>query len=491
MEENTVKQKRKFDLASYGVVVGFLCIEVLAFISFYLGHSFLLYGILSAVLVILLVLVTIRQINKDGVATFAFFAFPLFVFGLLTGLNALIQYVNKTDLISGLEAAEAVFVPLALTFLAISGFLSAYIEKFKIKTAMLVIYGALGLFVFINLIITMVYYVPFYTLIYKNSYIFFAGEPSKLPIGSMAYMLFGFQIQEVTLEYWTLFPSILLTSVIPLFFIKYKENRREFVIYAVLSGIAFLSLLFTISKVTLITDFILVCGIAIIILCAKIHKTRQIFDMMMIVVGVVFLTTWIVLFLLAQTNWTALNGLRNAFANNAILNRLFIGNRYAAKISIVLADLFAYGNNGFVKLFGCPIGGYIGSIELQESNIWIFDILLSSGLFGAMFFVLALVIGIRRLFKYINRGSDEEYVRYLIAGYVLGFLVISLLLLDIRPLVNSNGYLSHFFTSSPLLITIFLLGYAYNKSLSIPSEKKEESNKEVKVEENDDEILSL
>ena len=88
MEEETKQaQPKKLNLASYGTVVGFLCMEVLAFISFYLGQSFLLYGILSIVLLLLLVLVTLRQIKKEGLASYAFLIFPILVFGLLTALS--------------------------------------------------------------------------------------------------------------------------------------------------------------------------------------------------------------------------------------------------------------------------------------------------------------------------------------------------------------------------------------------------------------------
>lgn len=228
METENRPAKKKFDFTSYAVVVGFLCLEVLAFISFYLGHSFILYGSLSIVLAILLGLVTYRQINKDGIASFAFFLFPLFVFGLLTCLSNF-SYGS----IGAPGVAETVFVPIGMIFISLSGFLSAYTKGFKIRLAMIVIYSALALFVFINLLITMIYYVPFYTLIYRNSYIFYDGKPSALPIGAMAYMLFGFQVKQVTLEYWTLFPSLLLTAVIPLFFLDRKAYKREFIIYAV------------------------------------------------------------------------------------------------------------------------------------------------------------------------------------------------------------------------------------------------------------------
>ena len=491
MENSENIKKKKFDLTSYGIVVGFLAMEVLAFFSFYLGHSFILYGILSIVLAILLVLVTLRQINKDGVATFAFFLFPLFVFGLLTALSPF----NASSL-GHISMPETVFIPIALTFIAIAGFLTGYIEKFKIRIALLIVYGALALFVLINLILTMVYYVPFYTLTYKNSYIFYEGRPSALPIGKMAYMLFGFKATEVTLEYWSLFPSILLTCVIPLFFIKYKENRREFILYAVMAFIAFLSLLFTISKITLISDVVLILGIALIVVAGKFKQTRSIFNTMMITLGAILLLAFIIMFFLAQN----LNsGFAKIFTGNALLNRLFVANRFSSKIIIIFQDLLS-SKYGFFKLFGAavdvmsfepfyPPNGVIQTV----SGLWLFDNILTSGLFGAIFFLFALVLGIRRLFIYIGRYQEEDATKYTISGYVLGFLIISLLLLDVRPLVNSDR-LFPFFMSAPLLIVIFLISYVFNKTLSLP--KKEKANEEVKIEvikeeEKEDEIIAL
>lgn len=492
MEQTEQPKKKKFDLTSYGVVVGFLCMEVLAFISFYLGHSFILYGSISAALAILLVLVTFRQINKDGVATFAFFLFPLFVFGLLTALSPF-----NSSSYGHITTAETVFIPIALTFISICGFLTGYIEKFKMKTALLIIYGALAIFVLINLIITMVYYVPFYTLIYRNSYIFYNGKPSALPIGSMAYMLFGFQAAEVKVEYWSLFPSLLFTSVIPLFFIKYKENRREFILYAVYAFVAFISLLFTISRVSLITDFVLVMGIAVIVLAGKIRKSRPILDGAMIAIGALLLIGCILLFFLAQS---ATSSFRKLFEGNSLLSRLFISNRFAAPALTIFQDLLN-AKYSFFKLFGAAVDVFSfdpyyppnGVVQIV-SGIWLFDNIITSGLFGAIFFLVTLVLGIRRMFMYIGRYNEEDSVKYTIAGYVLGFLVISLLLLDVRPLVNSDR-LFPFFTSAPLLIVIFLLSYTFNRSLTLPAVKKnkkaEEPVKEEKEGEEDEEILVL
>ena len=470
MENSENTKKKKFDLTSYGIVVGFLAMEVLAFFSFYLGHSFILYGILSAVLAVLLILVTLRQINKDGIATFAFFLFPLFVFGLLTALSPF----NASSL-GKISTAETVFIPIALTFIALSGFLTGYIEKFNIKMTLLIIYGALALFVLINLIITMVYYVPFYTIIYKNSYIFYEGKPSALPIGKMAYMLFGFKATEVKIEYWSFFPSMLLTAVIPLFFIKYKENRRDFILYAVMAGIAFLSLLFTISRITLISDIILVLGIAIIVIAGKFIKSRPVLNVIMISIGIIALLFITIMFFIAQD---LSSGFAKIFTSNSFLNRLFVANGLSNRIILVFQDLLN-AKYGFFKLFGAAVD--VMSFEpfyppngvIQKlSGFWMFDNIITSGLFGAIFFMFALVLGVRRLFIYIGRFKEDDSVKYTIAGYTLGFLVISLLLLEVRPLVNSDRMFP-FFISAPLLVVIFLLSYVFNKTLSLPKKSKE------------------
>ena len=488
MEANQT-QKRQFDFKDYGTVIGFLCLEVLAFIGFNLGHSFLLFAILSLVLAALLVVVTFRQIKKDGLTTYLFFLFPLVIFGILTALNGFNYYS-----IGAIGIANSIFVPIGLLGIGLSGFLTSYLKQFKIKYALLVTYVALGIFVLINLFITMIYYVPFYPLRYTNYYIFYNGRPSPVSIDEMAYMLYGFQIKEVSLTYWTLYPSILLTAVIPLFFLKYKENKKEFLIYAGLSFLAFLSLLFTMSKVTLISDLILVLGIALIVVGAKFKGTRSILNVMMITLGVIMLVIILIMFVNAQTNWGFTSGIRNAISGNSLLNRLFNTNRIAKPIDTIFQDLFTT-----FKLFGCPVGGsfldYPNNVAQVLSNIWLFDNLMSSGLFGAFFFLAGLVIGIRRLFKYLNKGTDEDYIKYLIAGLVLGFLVISLILFDNYPLINSDS-MAPFYTSAPLMLCIFFLGYTFNHTLQLNEKPHQEpilelEKEDIVEEEKEDETISI
>ncbi len=466
MNEQT-QTKKKFNFASYGAVVAFLCLEILAFISFNLGHSFVLYGSLSLALGLILLLVTFRQIKMDGISSFAFFLFPILIYGVLTALSTFSRYS-----LGYLSTAEVVFIPIALTFISLAGYLTSFIERFKIRNALIVIYGALAIFVAINLLATMIYFKPFYTLIYQNSYTFYAGRPSVVPIGTMAYMLYGFSFLEVSVDYWTFFPSILLTAVIPLFFMKYKDNKKEFVLYLVFTLIAFISLLFTITKFTLICDLILIVVITCIILCGKFIKTRKVIDWL-IIIGLGLILLIIILLFVISNSWGS--GLKNLFAQNALLNRIFISNRFAAKFSTIMKDMFSSW-----KLFGCYIGdqsyNYPNFESQVVSNSWLFDNIMSSGIFGALFFLFALVIGIRRMFKYFKNSNDSLVYKLSMFGFVIGTLVIGIFNYDVTPLINSDS-LSPFFTSTPLLISLFLMAYAFAKSNKL-ADKLEDTIKE-------------
>lgn len=471
MAEQTTT-KKKFDFASYGIVVAFLCLEVLAFLGLSLGHSFILYGSLSLALALLLLLVTFRQIKKDGIATFAFFLFPLFIYGLLSALST---FVTVSDGAIGL--ANGIFIPIALTFISLSGYLVSNIKGFDIQKALLVIYGSLAVFVLVNLIITMIYYVPFYTLIYKDYYIFYDGKPSAAPIGSTAYMLFGFQVLEVSVRYWSLFPTMLTTAAIALFFIKYKENKKVFIAYAVFAALGLISLLFTVNKYALISDFLLLVVMAGIIVFAKIPQSRNIIKYIIYVGLGLFLILSIVMFINAQT-WGWVSGIKNAIASNSLLNRLFNTNFLVTGINAILWESLNLG-----KIFGSFVGVVAGTgygVNQQLAGTWIFDNVLTSGIFGAIFFDFALFIGLRQMMKYWKNSKDLDVNKYLIMGFVITLFVICGILYDGTPLINSNN-LFPIYMFAPFLIALFLISYTFKEEKAVESQNEEKE--EVKYEE--------
>ncbi len=446
--------KKIFNASTYALVVAFLCLEVLAFISFSLAQNYILWGSLSLALAILLFLVTFRQIKKDGVANFAYFLFPLFVYGLLSALSPFVTQSN-----GAIGIANGVFIPITFTFIALCGFFSGHIKGFDLQKVFLVVYGALAVYVLINFIATMVYYVPFYTLIYSNSYIYFDGRPSSVPIGQTAYALFGFEILEVSLVYWSLFPSILLSSCIGLFFIKYKNNKKLFLTYLSFTIMGGICLLFTISKESLIGDLVLILSLGLIVLAMKFKKSHKPIKITLLVLLILFLLGCILLALNAQTNWAFLEPMQNAISNNSFLNRLFNTNRFVKPVISILWEMFNFG-----KIFGSFVGyvldAKLGFVEQNLSGYSIFDNLLTSGLFGSLFLILGFVFCIKQMLNYLNKDIDLPVNKWLLVSYVFITLTIVFFAYDGTPLVNAdNLYPVYMFT--PLLISIFLISYTF------------------------------
>ena len=475
--EQTQTAKKKFDFSSYATVVGFLALEVLAFLGFSLGHNLVLYGSLLLALSLLLLLVTFRQIKVEGVSNYAFFLFPIFVFGLLSALSIFVKYSTGS-----IGTLNSVFTPIALTFAGLSGFFVSHIKGFDLQKVFLVIYGALALFVLINLIITMTYFVPFYSIRYRNSYLFYDGKLLKtfedniaygdnVTIGNTAYMLFGFEAVQVSLVYWSLFPLILCASSIALFYIDRKKNKKVFLTYLAFAILGGLSLLLTISKYTLLGDMMLVFSMALIITFLKVKKSRKPIKIGLVVLSILFVIGFMIMFLNSQTNWGWTSGIRNAIAGNKLLDHVFNTNFYVMRIYSVLCDLFTQSH-----IFGAPVGsgtGAFGETYVRPSNSWFVDNFLTSGVFGALFFLFALYIGIRQMVKYYKKSPEKEVNKALLFAYVLGTLAITLVAYCSIPITNANN-LYPIYMFAPFLIVIFLISYTF-----MPVEQPKEVVKEV------------
>lgn len=460
--------KKKFDFASYEIVVAFLCLEVLAFLGFSLGHNYVLYGSLSIALVILLLLVTFRQIKKDGIASFAFFLFPIFIYGLLSALST---FVTTSD--GAIGITNGVFIPITLTFISLAGYLVSNVKGFDIQKALLVIYGSLAVFVLVNLITTMIYYVPFYTIIYKDYYIFYEGKPSVAPIGSTAYMLFGFQMLEVSVRYWSLFPTLLTTAAVALFFINPKQNTKVFITYAAFAFLGFISLLFTINKYAIISDFLLINVMALVVLFVKFRVARPIIRTFITIGLVIFFILCIIMFINAQT-WGWVSGFKQLIAKFDLTNKLFNTNFLVTDINAILWECLNLG-----KIFGSFVGIVAGTgygVNQQLAGTWIFDNILTSGIFGAIFFDFALFISIKQMVKYCQNSKDLPVNKALIFGFVFTLFVICGILYDGTPLINSNN-LFPIYMFAPFLIALFLISYTFKEEKAVESQPEEKEEK--------------
>ncbi len=449
--------KRKIDFSAFANVVVFFTLEVLAFIAFSLGSSYILFSILSFVLLIFLILVTFRQIKSDGLASFGFFLFPIFIFGVLSALSVF----TKDPMFS--LSGTAFFIPIGMTCFAACGYLVASIKSFSISKALLVIYSALAILVLINLLATMVEFTPFYTLIYRNKFIYYNGDISEVPISEMAFALLGFSISEVSVEYFSLFPSLLLTAVIPLFFLKFKQNKTIFLLYLAYSVLGLFSLLTTVSKTTLVSDALIFVIVLLVLLFAKLNWKGKVLKIVSIIFGSLFLLGLVVLFLNAQEGASGIfASLQDFISGNPILNKLFNGNRFAGSYNKILNALLTTNSTGdFVYLFG-----FYPTYNVPVSNSWLFDSFMTSGIFGVLFFVGFLVLGVRQLLIYYRKSGDNIKDKAMIVAFIFCFFAYSIINFDMTPLIFSRT-LSPIYLSGPFLVTLFLFSYTSFKTLNI------------------------
>lgn len=470
MEQKDIS-KKKFNLKSYGMIVAFLCLEMLAFIGFALGNNFILYGLLAIVIAILLFLVTFRQFKKDGFVSYAIFLFPLVVFSILSAIST-----YPIVSVGAIGLPNAIFIPLTLVFLSLAGFLVSKVHNFETSKMMLVVYGSLAVFVLINLITTMIYYVPFYTLIYKNSFIVYEGKPSPVPIGSMAYMLYGFQFVEVSIYYWRLFPAILSTSVVALFFIDFKNNKKVFAAYATMAFLGIISLIFTVGKVTILTDLFMIVFLAALVISFKVPKSRKIIKYGVFAIGIAFILALILVIINAQSNASFAAGLQNVIASNELLNRLLNTNRFISPINEVLDGLFT----GY-KILGLGIGSFIvpdstGMVVGSETICWFVDSFNTSGIFGALFIAVFVVFAGKKIMEYFNSDCDSQLNKILLIGFIIATLGSMFVGYDSSPLIYYNN-LNPFYMFPPFLIAIFLISYMFGR-VELKTKVQETENKE-------------
>lgn len=441
-----IKPKEK---ANYGALISFFIFQLLAITAFTLANSIIIYSVIAVLFLVLILVVGIKDFKIKQSTDFFIFLIPLFIFAALTAFSAF-SLKNISILIN-------IFSLLGVMSFALIGFLSRKVEGFKISTALLVIYGAIAILVLISFIITMINYVPFYPLIFKGQYFYYNGIPS--PAYTDANQLMGFAFKDVSLEYYSLFSILLFTSVVALRFVSFKENKREFFLYLGFAVLGFLSCLFTLNEMSLITTPIIIVFLLFVTFYPKKDKPMKIakiiFYVLLAIAGIVFL----LFFLNAQESSTALEPLQNLIKSNGVLNKLFNGNRISAAIKQTLSGnltdlLLGYGGNAYL-IFS----------NKMLSNSLIFDSILTSGLIGVIALVAFVVFTIRSLKRYYSISEDSQAQKHLIIAFIGTFFIYSMLSLDSSPETHSL-YIQPATSNAMFLITVFLIGYSYTSRKS-------------------------
>lgn len=462
----SLKQKI-LNLPKYNIVATFFALEVFAFIAFSFGSSFILFGALSLVLLIGLIFFSIKEINVDGISNIAALIFPLIMFVLMTVLGS---YMRAHIYLGDYRLAENIFVPIGILSIALCGYLLSLNNTFKIKTFLIVVLSALAILVLINLFINLINFGPFYSLIYKNYYMYYGGKRSSLPIDKMAYTLEGFKFIEVRMSHYALYPALLLCSSFMLFKTNPKEEKKTFILYSAFTLLALLALLFvpSIYSIFIVVAFIFIDGITI--LYQKVEKSRKPLQYTMYVVIALGSLLFIVM-LINNQSWAS--GIRNIIAGNSLLNRLLNTNRIVSPLNMMLTNVL--GSN-FLGFYGYQISEVVIE-EAHMSGSFFFDTFMTSGVIGVATLSFFLIYGLKSFKNYFLYSSEDSKVKHVLMNFILILYAYSFLFYEGEYGIYYT-VMKPFYMTGPFMISLFIFVYVTSKGKIDQKKVKEAKNNE-------------
>lgn len=466
-EVNQNNKSKKID-SSILFICSFLSLEVLAFVVFGLSNNFIVYAFLGLVLLLGLLFASINELKKKDIISYAYLGFPLIIYSLFLIVS---PFANSDFMSFG----ERVMVPFGLVSFSLCGYLFSYKKSIKLKNVFLAVYIALFLYTIIGFFYTMIQFEPFYGFTYSNAYIFYDGKPSVVPIGKIAYSLMGFKIQEVSLQYFSLYPALLATSCFALLFINPKKETKLFVLYAIFSLVGFLALIFMSNKFVLISLAALLFVLILLSLTFKNVIKISILSKIILVFEILFSVWFVFFFILSQSSLTFLDPLRNVLYNIPFFGKVFSLGRYR----VILDGLFTKN-----KILGCFD---VNNIASSESLL--FDSFSYTGLLGGLAILFIMFFTIHLCLKYLNKNKNEkDGYKYLLVTFVFAYFACSFFNSDATPYVNyANVMLSTL--NGPFLLVIFLLGFALYDTYSL--KEKNNLNNDITIESNNEDLYEV
>lgn len=471
--ELTFQEKMK----SYVKVVLFLLLEVMAVCAFSLGNSFIFQSIIIIILAIVASVVSYVEYKKEEFTSFLFFLFPLFMFGLLAALS---NFTSDPAYVLGKSVGVNLLISFGLGSFALTGYLLSSHVEIKISKVIFVVYCALAAYVLINFLATMVQFEPFYTLRYQNYHVYYDGLMNPTPVSEMAFALMGFSFKEVSIQYYTFFANILLSSCLGLLFVKYKENKKQFIAYVAFTAIALISLLFTVNKMSIIFTLGELLVIGCIFFLYK-YKEKINFKYVKFTAGAIlgFAGVFLLFFILNSQLFfgSEIKGVRDTISGNSLLDKIFNTNFFARKINPLLDGIFDFKSKtyGYVTMSSDYFQG-IYTDGMYPIGSWFFDTFLVAGLFGAILLTFFIGYGVKRMFAYFKASNDGWENKILIAGFVFSVLFYGLYGYDATPYVYSDD-ISPITLCGLFSIAIFLMSYCfYRSNQKVEKPAKEEGN---------------
>lgn len=444
MPNNDIARQSSF-LKKHSLKVFAAIFFILCFLT---GFDHLVSFIASIVLLGLVIIFSYKNLKEVNIYSLLILLIPILSYGVICALgyfsNALYPVLTR------------VLLTFTLLIFAISGYLSRNIKEFDFKSIFVGIYVALAIICLINLISTLVNFGPFHALRLEDYYSYYAGTQAETTVRASAYALSGFNIREVTIEYYLFFPFMLLSSGL-FYLLGNKKNLFNIISNGVFVFIALLSLLFVISKlsITFIAIYLVVL-IAIGLLISykgMFQKMRIPFYVLIGLIAIFF----IIFFIVSQNPVEKLDFI----TSNQILNYIFITNRYSSNMRGLLYKVISMD-----KLIGFPpYLDYETFKYVYPSNNIVVNQLMYGGLFGFIFFILIIALSFYTFHKVNKLDIDDKVYKYMPLLFAFIYLVSAFLVEPNTPdrfISFHQDRLVPSFLSSFMYMALFFLAHYFN-----------------------------
>ena len=417
---------------------------ILSFLTGFNNIAIFVLGILTLGITILL---SYKSLKGISIYTLGIILIPLLSYGVIMSLS----YFSG----SLYSLTTRIFLTFNILLFVIAGYFSRKIEGFSFKWIFIGIFLSLSIISLINVIFTSVYYGPFYGFRLTNYYSYYDGVSSRFNVGSSAYALCGFAVKEVPIEYYLLYPFLLLTSI-PFYLLSDRGNKFNIITSCCFVLVALISLFFVISKISLIyilVYLVFICLVSLIIVYRKLYGKPLRYTLYGL--GILVFIFGFLLFLNAQLSLT---GIRNLFASNRLFNYLFNTNRFSENALILLNGVFSK-----EKMIGFPVyfDYQYGNWCLPTNNILI-NQFMYGGIFGFIFFLVIIGLFVYLFIKLRKVSLEDKNYKYFPILFVIAYFVTTMI-------IDQNSY-DHFdyglvfanFLSPFFYISLFVFGHYYS-----------------------------
>jgi|GEM_PF-710716 hypothetical protein len=440
-------EKWKEYVQRYDTILAFLGLEILALTAFALGgaNGILIFRMIG--FFIALAMIPFIEVNhsRKELKGYLITLIPLFVFAILGAFSSFWVTIYG-NVFSGI--VNDLTVMLGIVGFFIIGYGLKNIKVLKMDWIMLVLGGALGLFVFISTIYSLARYGFFYAARFSGMVYYYQG--AVFNIAEETKILNGFAFSAVSLKFGCISAFLLASALPACLYVSPKKDLKRFLI---ILGFGLLGLI-SLAVIPYLTALKFLIPIYLFAIVYRFIKVKKEAPRWLTITGFVLMCLVVlgllILFIDAFSSQSFL-------AKLPLVGRYFGENGFFGQVEIVISRTF-FSFNGDTRtgfnilgfLFGDKVvtssSGYttIGGLSLSEmlTRSFEFNVLFQNGFIA----FVALVIFIFMMFvhgrNYLAKGEGELSNRMIPVLMLLGGFLYLSLLDDETPMVYTRDFLA-------------------------------------------------